>query len=188
MRLNSIIKFYKVPVVIFTAGILFSCVNDTETIEKITFNDKTPDEVAVDVEMIYTDSGYAQVKITAALAETYSTPEKISKLKDGLKVDFFSDEGKIVSSLWALYGEVNHKTGLIFVRDSVVLRNFQRDQTLETEQLYYNQRDSTIYTDKNITIRRNGKVGTGSGIRTTQSFSRYSVKDPEGEIAISDSE
>lgn len=188
MKLDSKIKFYKIPVVIFTAGILFSCVNDMSTIEKVTFDDKSPDEVAVDLELIYTDSGYAQVKIYAALAETYTKPKKVTKLKDGLKVDFFSDEGRIMSTLTALYGEVDHTTGLIFVRDSVVLRNYGKNQFLETEELFYNQRDSSIYTDRNIIIRRNGKVGMGQGIRTTQSFSRYTVKKPVGEIAVSDSD
>lgn len=188
MKLQSSIKFYGIPAVIFAAGILFSCVNDMNTIDKVTFDDKSPDEVAVDLELLYTDSGYAQVKIYAALAETYTKPEKVTKLKDGLKVDFFSDEGEIISSLSALYGEVDHTTGMMFVRDSVVLRNYGKNQFLETEELFYNRRDSSIYTDRNVILRKDGKVGTGDGIRTTQSFNRYSVKNPVGEIAISDSE
>jgi LPS export ABC transporter protein LptC len=188
MKFHSTIKFYRIPAVIFAAGILFSCVNDMNTIEKVTFDDKSPDEVAVDLELIYTDSGYAQVKIYAALAETYTQPKKVTKLKDGLKVDFFSDQGQVLSTLTALYGEVDHTTGLIFVRDSVVLHNYGKNQFLETEELYYNQRDSSIYTDRNVIVRRNGKVGTGKGIRTTQSFSRYTVIEPVGEIAVSDSE
>jgi len=189
MKSNSSIKvLYRIPAVIFAAGFLFSCVNDLDTIQKVTFDEKAPDEVTSNLELLYTDSGYAQVKIHATLAESYTEPEKITKLKDGLKVDFFSNEGKIVSSLTALYGEVNHRTGLMFVRDSVILQNFKKNQSLETEELFYNQSDSSIYTDKNVIVRRNGKVGTGDGIRTTQSFSYYKVKNPVGEAAISDSE
>lgn len=189
MKSDSSIKIlYRVPVVIFAAGILFSCVNDLDTIQKVTFDEKAPDEVTSNLQLLYTDSGYAQVKIQATLAESYSKPEKITKLKDGLKVDFFSDDGKVVSSLTALYGEINHKSGLMFVRDSVVLQNFKKNQSLSTEELFYNQMDSTIYTDKNVIIRRDGKVGTGEGIRTTQSFSHYKVKKPKGEVAISDTD
>jgi lipopolysaccharide export system protein LptC len=188
MKSNSYIKFYRIPVVIFTAGILFSCVNDLDKIQQVTFDDKAPEEVMSDVDVLVSDSGFAQVRIHAALAEVYNVPKKITKLKDGLTVDFFSDNGTIVSTLTALYGEINHNTGLMFVRDSVILRNFKRNQSLETEELFYNQRDSSIYTDRNVIIRRNGKVGTGTGIRTTASFNYYKVKNPEGEAATSGSE
>ena len=59
---------------------------------------------------------------------------------------------------------------------------------LETEELHYNQKDSTIYTDHNVILRRNGKVGRGNGIRTTQSFNYYKVINPVGEAAFSDAE
>ena len=188
MKSNSSIKLYRIPAVIFIAGILFSCVNDMDTIQKVTFDDKAPNEVMTDAEVLISDSEYAQIRIHAVFAETFKVPEKVTKIKDGVTVDFYSAEGKITSKLTALYGEVNHQTGLILVRDSVVLQNLKKNQVLETEELYYNQRDSSIYTDRNVIIRRNGKVGTGSGIRTTQSFSSYRVNNPVGEAAMSDSD
>ncbi|NRA10471.1 MAG: LPS export ABC transporter periplasmic protein LptC [Crocinitomicaceae bacterium] len=188
MKSNSFIKIYRIPVVLFTAGILFSCVNDLDTIQKVTFDDKAPEEVMANAEVLISDSGLAQFRIHAVLAETYKMPERITKIKDGVTVDFFSPEGKIVSKLTAQYAEINHRTGLMFVRDSVVLRNINKNQFLETEELFFNQRDSSIYTDRNVIVKRNGKVGTGSGIRTTQSFSSYKVTDPVGEAAMSDSD
>ena len=188
MKSNSSIKLFRIPAVIFAAGILFSCVNDLDTIEKVTFDDKAPGEVMSNAEVLISDSGYAQVRIHAVIAETFKLPERVTKIKDGVTVDFYSSEGKIVSKLTALYGVVNHQTGIMLVRDSVVLRNINKNQILETEELFYNQRDSSIYTDKNVIVRRNGKVGTGSGIRTTQSFSSYQVNNPVGEAAMSDSD
>lgn len=159
-----------------------------DTIERVTYDAKAPDEVTANLELLYTDSGYAQVRIRAALAETYTRPEKITKLKDGLEVEFYSVDGAVVSTLSALYGEVNFKTGLIFVKDSVVLHNIGRNQTMETEELFYNQRDSSIYTDRNVILRRNGKIGRGDGIRTTQSFNYYKVINPVGEAAFSEAD
>ncbi|MFM9029024.1 MAG: hypothetical protein ACKOQ6_13695, partial [Bacteroidota bacterium] len=62
---------YKIPVGLMLAGILFSCVNDLESIKKVTYDPKAPDEVTKDLSVFYTDSGYARVEITAKLAETY---------------------------------------------------------------------------------------------------------------------
>lgn len=168
------------------AGILFSCVNDLDTIQKVTYDPDAPDEVTKDLKVHYTDSGYARVQIYASLAETYSKPQHITKLKDYVKIDFFSDEGVIVSSLTALYGEINFETGLMTVRDSVIMLNLEDNQSLETEELFYNQRDSTVFTEKYVIIKEEGKgiVGRGRGIRTSpfDTFRKGDIYEPEGQI------
>jgi hypothetical protein len=78
-----------------------------ETIKKITFNAKSPDETTKNLKMIYSDSGYAKVEIYAALAETYRAKEHLTKIKDSLRVNFFSEKGDVVSTLSARYGEIN---------------------------------------------------------------------------------
>lgn len=172
------------------AGILFSCVNDLDTIQKVTYDPNAPDDTFTDFEVLYTDSGYARVKIFAKLAETYTNPEHITKFKDGVEVDFFSDEGEVVSVLTALYGEVNFKSGLITVRDSVVLRNIEKKQTMETEQLFYNQTNDTIYTQNYVICKRDGKgvIGRGHGLKTTRFFNYFEILEPEGKMDFAEEE
>lgn len=171
----------------FVAGILFSCVNDLDTIEKVTYDPNAPDEVTTDLEVFYNDSGAAQIRIYAKLAETFTKPERITKLKDGIKVDFFNSDGTIVSTLTALYGEVNFNTGKIFVQDSVQLRNHAKDQVLETEQLFWNQKDSTIYTYKNVVVRTPKDILYGRGIRSKHTFNedKFQFFEPYGEVYVS---
>ena len=161
---------------IFLAG----CVNDLETIQRVTYDPKAPEEVTKDLRVFYNDSGYARIEILAKLAETYSKPEMVTKLKDGLRVNFCSSDGKIVSSLTALYGEVNFNTGKLFVRDSVQLYNFAKKQRMLTEVLYWNQRDSTIYTHSSVVVRSPGGILYGDGIETKQDFSEYVFLKPRG--------
>ncbi len=173
---------YKIPAGLLLAGILFSCVNDLEKIQKVTFDPKAPDEITKDLNVFYTDSGYARVEISAKLAETYRSPEMITKLKDGLKVNFFSPDGEIVSTLSALYGEVNFSKGLLFVKDSVRLLNHVKKQQLETEVLFWNQKDSTIYTNSDVIVRSPKGLLYGKGIQTSQDFSYYEFLKPYGKI------
>ncbi len=177
----------KIPAMIFMAGILFSCVNDLDTIQKVTFDEDAPNDVMREFNMFYNDFGCARVKIYATLAETYMTPTHLTKLKDGVKVDFYSEDGTIISKLTALYGEVNYETGEIVVRDSVGLLNLKKGQRLETEELFWNQNDSTIYTNKNVIIKSpdNSVQGWGRGIETTQEFSRYKIIEPYGKFNLS---
>jgi LPS export ABC transporter protein LptC len=132
---------------------LLSCVNDLDSIKKISYKLTDPDERTSELNVIYSDSGFAKIELYAKLAETYSKPEKIVKFKDGLKVNFFDDEGNVSSILTALYGEIKEQNGTIFVRDSVRLMNNKKNQLLETEELHWNRKDSTIYTDKAVIVR-----------------------------------
>jgi len=187
MKNSSTIYKYWIPVMIM-AGILFSCVNDLDTIQKVTYDPKAPNETSTNLEVLYTDSGYARVKIFAKLAETYSSPERVTKFKDGVEVDFFSEDGDVVSKLTALYGEVNFKSGLITVRDSVVLRNLKKKQFMETEELFYNQNNDTISTQKYVVCKRDGKgvIGRGHGLKTTRFFNYFEILEPEGKMDFSE--
>ena len=169
------------------AGILFSCVNDFDTIEKVTYNPNAPDEVITDLEVFYNDSGTAQIRIYAKLAESYTKPHKITKLKDGIQVDFFSSNGTIISTLTALYGEVNFETGKIFVQDSVQLKNHEKNQVLSTERLFWNQKDSTVYTNNNVVIRTPTGILYGKGIRTKHTLAADEFKffKPYGQLDVS---
>jgi LPS export ABC transporter protein LptC len=177
---------YKILASILLSALLFSCVNDLESIQKVTYDPKAPDEVTKNLRVFYTDSGYARVEVFAAIAETYSKPIAVTKLKDGIKVNFFSADGKIVSTLTALYGEVNYANGTFFVRDSVQLVNHEKKQRMETEALYWNQKDSSIYTTSNVVVRSPKGVLYGDGIRTKQNFSEYEFLKPYGKINFDD--
>jgi len=162
-----------------------SCENDLETIQKITFDVKSPDESTKNLHIMISDSGYAKVEIIATLAETFRNKVYITKVKDSLRVNFFNAKGKVVSTLFALYGEINFTNGTIIVKDSVRLYNFQNKQMLETEALYWNQRDSTIYSLSQIIVRSPKGIVIGKdGIKTTQEFNKYELLKPEGKIQI----
>ncbi|MEN9998617.1 MAG: export transporter periplasmic protein LptC [Bacteroidota bacterium] len=180
MQKNQLFLFAYLTAFVMT--FLTSCVNDLESIKKVTYDPKAPDEVTKNLRVFYTDSGYARVEVFAALAETYSKPEAVTKLKDGIKVNFFSADGKIVSTLTALYGEINNTKGTMFVRDSVQLVNYEKKQRMETEALFWNQRDSAIYTTSNVVVRSPDGIVYGDGIRTKQDFSSYEFLKPHGRI------
>ena len=162
------------------AGIVFSCTNDLDEIKTVTFDPKEPDEITKDLNVFYTDSGYAKVNIYAKIAETYTNPQHVTKLKDSLKVDFYSANGIITTTLTAKYGEVNYTTGQLFVKDSVLLYNHKDKRELRTKTLYWNQKDSTIYTNDDVFLTSPKGKGKGSSIKTSQDFSYYKITDPEG--------
>lgn len=182
-------SYFLIPVLLLSAGIFFiGCENDLDTIQKVTFDPKAPDEITKELNVMYNDSGYVQIRIHSTSSETFHSPEHITKLKKGLQVDFYDEAGEIVSTLTSINGTINYTKGRVVVRDSVVLHNHRKKQRLETEELFWNQNDSTIYTDKYVLIKTEGKgiTGKGKGIRTTQSFNSYTILKPEGKFDLSD--
>ena len=178
-------KYILLVIYLLSLLIIYSCENDLEAIQKITFDTNTPDETTKDLHIMISDSGYAKVEIIATLAETFRNKTHITKVKDSLRVNFFNDKGKVISTLFALYGEINFTNGTIIVKDSVRLYNFKNKQMLETEALYWNQRDSTIYSLSQIIVRSPKGIVIGKdGIKTTQEFNKYELLKPEGKIQI----
>jgi LPS export ABC transporter protein LptC len=165
---------------------LAACVNDIDSIKRITFKPDDPDEKTSELYLTYTDSGYAKVRLYAKLAENYAKPENVLKFKDGIRLEFYNENGTIASILTALYGEINETTGQMMVRDSVQLFNPEKNKRLETEVLYWNRKDSTIFTDQMVMIRSPRSLIYGKGIRTRQDFSTYTFLKPEGTIDVDD--
>lgn len=182
-------KSHFVPSRIFLAflllvGALSSCVNDLDSIKKITHRVGDPDERTSDLKVLYSDSGHVQIEVFARLAETYSVPKAIVKLKDSIEVKFFNRNGELVSRLTALYGEIDEKEGTMFVRDSVQLINYEKNQRLETEELHWNQKDSTIFTKKAVVVRTQDALFYGVGLNAKQDFSSYEFHKPKGKMTI----
>jgi LPS export ABC transporter protein LptC len=165
-------------------GLFSSCVNDLEEIQKVTYDEKAPNEVIQDLDVIYLDSGLAKIQVISKITEIQRTPESITKLKDKVLVNFYSNKGEIVSTLTAMYGEINFSKGEMFVQDSVKLYNIKKKQSLETERLQWRKKDSLIYTNDKVTIRTPEAILYGTGIKTKQDFSYYQFLKPKGKIDL----
>lgn len=161
---------------------LFSCVNDLEKIQKITLKNTDPNERIKNLQLLFSDSGYAKVRVYASLAETYYSPKNVTLLKDSLCVYFYDSEGKVETTLTGKYGEYYPNENRIVVQNKVILTKPTNNQKMETEELIWKQVDSSIYSNRTVTITTpNGKF-YGDGIKSKQDFSYYEFIRPHGKI------
>ncbi len=156
-------------------------------IQKVTFNQDAPDEVIENFHVTFIDSGVSKVEIFSNLTEVYNKPESITLFKDSVRVNFFSPNGELTSTLFAQSGNVNSTTGKMFVQDSVRLYNIEKKQTLESENLYWNQKKKSIYTNSPVVVKTPKAYFYGDGIQTTQEFSEYTFLKPRGTFLLNDS-
>jgi len=162
----------------------YSCVNDEGEIKRITDYQKAPDEQSQNLKMVHSDSGRTKFHLFAVISETFNKPEHITNFRKFLKVDFFDNNGIKVSTLTAKKGVYNHSNELVFVKDSVRLYNYKKDQTLKTEMLTWNKKDSTIQTEYDVEVTSPKELLTGKGLRTKQDFSFFEILHPSGQLNL----
>ena len=177
-------KGYFVLTLIVFLGVMYSCVNDEGEVKRISDFEDAPDEQSQNLKMVYSDSGQTKFHLFAVISETFTKPEHITNFRNFLKVDFFDDNGIKVSTLTAKNGVYNHVDEVIFVEDSVRLYNYKKDQTLKTEMLTWNKKDSTIRTDYDVEVTSPKELLTGKGLLTKQDFSFFEILQPTGRLNV----
>jgi len=164
--------------------VFISCENDLEEIKKVSEIPGAPEERTRDLELIYSDSGQVKVLLNATLAESYYKPTHMIKFSEGVKVRFFNPDGSIKTVLTAKYGEIIQNEGRMIARDSVIMRNLNKVQQMETEELIWNQTTQEIQSSRSVVVKTKDGRFYGDGIITTSDFSEYQFIKPRGTLNL----
>jgi LPS export ABC transporter protein LptC len=103
-----------------------------------------------------------------------------------LHVDFYNDSLKTESQLDALYGKYFSSLDKVFLRDSVVVKNLQKGDTLRCQELWWDQHTEKFTTDKPVRIYTPDKVLYGTGMEADQNFRWYIIKKLTGTVMNSE--
>jgi len=173
-----------IVILLLCVAVFYSCENDLDEVKKVTYVPSDPDERTLNMQMIYTDSGYAKVLLKSKLSETFLSPKRIIRFKKGLEISFFTPTGEVKSILTAKFGEVELESGDMVVKDSVCLKNVLKNQFMLTEELHWNQKTESVFTNRSVIVHTNNKVLYGDGIQTNQDFSQYVFLKPKGSLLL----
>ncbi|MFI2742992.1 LPS export ABC transporter periplasmic protein LptC [Zhouia sp. PK063] len=174
-------------VVAFAATMLFSCENNLKSIQKDAVPEKFPSGIAENFVARYTDSGKVKAILTSKLNDDYSNQRfPYQEFPKGVKVVLF-DENNNKSIITADYGIVYSQTGLINLKGNVVVKTKDSSQ-LRSPQLYWDQKNDWIFTDKNYTyITKDSKL-EGVGIDFNKDFTLVKSQKNTGYQTIKDQE
>ncbi len=154
---------------------LSSCENDLDHVKRITATDQTPDQITNDLHTFYSDSGIVQYEIIASRMEGYQAPNQRTYFKNGFEVNYFNNSGEIISKLTADYCEIIEKDNLIVCKNNVTFTNYEKQQTLKTEELFWDQKYKKVRTTKNFFIDSPTTEAKGIGLEADETFSTYSM-------------
>lgn len=165
---------------------LFSCENNEATVNQLTKKGNLSVEEAKNVVINYTLAGRIKTILKSPLMLRVQDTIVYVEFPRTLAADFYNENGVAESKLTALYGKYRENESIIYLRDSVVVINFQKGDTLYCDELYWdrNRRGAEFYTDKPVRIRTRTQVINGKGMEAPQDFKSYYIKQVTGTVSV----
>ncbi len=128
------------------------------------------------VKIIMTEGSIRKLEIGGNKQLTFSNGDL--EFPETIRIDFFDSMGDTTSVLTAMEGFYDAKTKLYRANGDVVVRNLKENQTLKTEELFWNPNTERIYTDKFFIVTTETDLIQGTGLEAPQDFSEFTVISP----------
>src|SRR5688572_24800333 len=138
-----------------------------------------------DVELLYTENQAITVKMKTPLLYEFKTGDR--EFPKGIYLEFYDNKtGKLSSTLSANHAYYFKSEDKWRARGKVEVINQQKNEQLNTEELFWFPKKENILTEKFVTIQQQETVIYGEGLEAKQDMSTYSIIKPQGEIEITE--
>lgn len=138
------------------------------------------------VELHYSENQLVKVKMLADLVYEFQTGDR--EFPKGIYLEFFGEDGTLTSTLRANTAFYTKKDNTWKATGKVEVINLEKNEQLNTEELFWKPEKEEIYTDKFVTIRMQTEVIYGEGLQAKQDMSSYTIAKPQGEFTIEEGE
>lgn len=159
---------------------LFACESNYQNVKKLGLSDGAPIAVGKNINFKYTDSGKLVTNLLADKLLDYSNLQfPYKEFPDGIEVHFWGEERKenIVTADYAIQYE---NTGLIDLQENVVVVT-EDSVVLKANQLYWDQKNAWVFTDKPYTITfKDGSFNEGERFDSNQDFTIFLSRKNQG--------
>ncbi len=183
--LSNLKHKYFFMVTVLTVTIFFSCKNNFKEVQNIGILSSEPLTIAENIVMKYTDSGKIKSILESPLMLDFSNRDfAFFEFPEGIDLTLFDDDNN-KSHVIADYAIVYDETDLIDLRGNVVLNTHNKD-TLFAEQLFYDQQQQWLFTNKPVRFRTLDQLIDGNGFDSDRNFSKARVLEVNGVVFINE--
>ncbi|WNM19970.1 LPS export ABC transporter periplasmic protein LptC [Flavobacterium capsici] len=160
---------------------MISCESNFKEVQKMGLSEFTPSGEADSINLKYTDSGRIKAVLISPKMLDYSTVEfPFTEFPTGIDLTLYDANGK------RTFVKANHAssfkgTDLIDLQGNVRISNENGD-LLETEQLYFDQKNEWFFTQKKFKFTSPKGVSFGEGIDFSKDFKKVNSQRISGEI------
>jgi LPS export ABC transporter protein LptC len=178
------LKNYKFLSFLFLACVLnafLACESNFKEVQKINYSEFVPSGEAEDFNLKYTDSGRIKsILISPKMLDYSNVAFPFTEFPKGIDVTLYDKKDKktFVKSNYAISFK---GTDLIDLQGNVRITT-ETGQLLETEQLYFDQKNEWFFTEKKFKFTDPKGVSYGEGIDFSKDFKIVNSQRIKGEI------
>jgi len=173
----------KNTVIAIAMTVFFSCKNNFKAVQKIGLSANEPQGVADHINLKHTDSGRVTANLISPKMYDYNNRDfKYSEFTEGVILHLF-DESNKKSTIVADYAITYSDTDLIDLKGNVVIYTAQKD-TLYTDQLFYDQKNEWVFTNKPFKFLNNGNVTEGKGFDSDTKLNKLQILEIGGRYLV----
>lgn len=132
----------------------------------------------------YSDSARVKMRMEAPRQLEFGSGDR--EFPEGLFLQFFDSEGDPTSTLKADYCYYSKKEDLYKATGNVVVQDVETNDRLDTEELYWNQKEEEVFTEKFVRIEKDGELHIGDGLEAKQDFSYWKILNSKGTITLNE--
>lgn len=160
---------------------LFSCESNFREVQKSNLSEFTASGQADTINLKYTDSGKVKAVLVSPRMLDYATVNfPFTEFPSGISVTLFDESAK-KTFVTSRYAVIYKNTDIIDLQGSVKITN-ETGQLLETEQLYFDQKNEWFYTEKRYKFTNPKGVSYGEGIDFSKDFKIINSQGISGEL------
>ena len=160
---------------------IFSCESNFKEVQKMGLSEFNASGEADTINLKYTDSGRIKAVLISPKMLEYGMVEfPFTEFPKGIDLTLFDAKGKktFVKSNYA----ISHKeTNIIDLQGKVRITN-ETGETLETEQLYFDQKNEWFFTERKFKLSGAKGVSNGQGIDFSKDFKIINSQKITGEV------
>jgi LPS export ABC transporter protein LptC len=172
---------FKIIATILIVVFFFSCESNFKEVQKINFSEFVPSGEADFINLKYTDSGRISAILESPKMLDFNTVNFIfTEFPKGINLTLFDKKAKktFIKSDYA----VSYKlTNIIDLQGNVKITS-ESGQILETQQLYYDQKNEWFFTEKSFKFTDPKGISNGQGIDFSKDFKIINSQKIVGEI------
>jgi LPS export ABC transporter protein LptC len=179
-------KYQIIPIVtVLAVTLFFGCESNFKEVQKSNFSDFVPSGEADKVNLKYTDSGHIRVILVSPKMKEYANVDfPFTEFPKGIDVTIYDNNGKRTIVL-ADYATSYKLTNIMDLKGNVKITS-QDGQMLETDQLYFDQKNDWFFTENKFKFTDPKGVSNGQGIDFSKDFKVINSQKITGEIESSD--
>ncbi|MCU0405003.1 MAG: LPS export ABC transporter periplasmic protein LptC [Chitinophagaceae bacterium] len=176
-------QFKRLVVVILAGGFIFSaCENDPSEVESYRKSTKEIEE-GKDIKATFSQSGKLKAILESPLMYRIKGDTIKTEFPESVFVTFYDTSGQKESIVRADYAEYLEVFRKVYMRDSVVVYTIKGD-TLFAQDMWWDQDQELFYSTNPVRIHTPSQKLRGTGVRAKSDFSKYTIENPVGDVAI----